>query len=173
MPGTRWDLPRGAERQSSSPIYFRRYHARQNPDTAIAEERARLRAAGMRRQFGRPQGFDRWESVEMIHHIVNMKTGAESMYRVIPVNGTSEKIQHIAGLHPRHAEVRLPHAMINRMASAVKSQSRRDIGQEILQELCNGFCPTCVRNAMDSLLSCSTVVDPAGKCFGCGESCGA
>ena len=98
------------------------------------------------------------------------------MYRVIPVNGTSEKIQHIAGLHPRHAEVRLPHAMFNRMASAVKSREgwqRRDIGQEILQELCNAYCPACVRNAMNSLLSCSTVVDPAGKCFGCGESCGA
>jgi len=112
------------------------------------------------------------ESKEMMHHIVNMKTGAESMYRVMPVNGTSEKIQHIAGLHPRHAEVLLPHAMLNRMASAVRSQSRRGIGQEILQELCNAYCPACVRNAMNSLWSCSSVVNPGGKCFGCGESCG-
>jgi len=111
---------------------------------------------------------------QLFHHVINTKTGTESVFRVLPSNGTDNMIRHFAGLQSRHPDMLLPGAAFTSMASAVAANStRRGIAEKILDEVCDQFCSPCVKNALGSLQSCYSVVNPKGNCFLTGDSCAA
>merc|ERR1712100_749379 len=56
---------------------------------------------------------------EIYQHIVNLKTRQESIFAVIPHNGTSDHVHHLAGLHPHHPAVQMPLDKIRLVNTAV------------------------------------------------------
>lgn len=111
------------------------------------------------------------ESPQIYQHVVNLLTHSESIYKVVPNNGTAAKIIHLAGLNPRDPSFQLPQEAIDAMSNAVNGGQRRGVAQDILLDICHAVCPPCVSNALDSLTACYTVASPSGRCWGCGESC--
>ena len=64
----------------------------------------------------------------------------------------------------------LPEGIINQLSQAVhlNATQRRGVEEDLMNDVCDAFCPPCVRNALGSLSACYSVASPGGSCWGCG-----